>query len=146
MSQDGTLKLKSFDHFLIFHRKKLQELNTVHKLSLHERSILKEFCDILSTLETATNYTQRDQFKTSRFAIPCIRGLKNQLLLTNKKCHRNNKIINAFMESLKKRCTTYELNAVLKVAAIIDPRFKLAWCEDEEAASLQYMLQNEAAS
>ena len=32
------------------------------------------------------------------------------------------------------------------MAAIMDPRFKLAWCQDEEAASLKYTLQNEEAS
>ena len=64
----------------------------------------------------------------------------------NKNCHCNDKIMNAFMESLKKRCTTYELNAVFKMAAIMDPRFKFAWCQDEEAAFLRYILPNEAAS
>ena len=49
----------------------------------------------------------------------------------NKNCHRNNKIINAFMESLQKRCTTYELNAVFKMSAIMNPRFKLTCCQDE---------------
>ena len=115
----------------------------MHKLSLHERSVLKELCDILSSFETATNYTKGDQIITSSFGIPCIRGLKNQLFLMNK---NNNKIINAFMESLKNDVRLIELNAVFKMAAIMDPRFKLAWCQDEEAASLRCMLQNETAS
>ena len=50
------------------------------------------------------------------------------------------------MESLKNDARLMNLTPVFKMAAVMDPRFKLAWCPDEEAASLLYMLLNEAAS
>ena len=72
MSQDRTLNLKCFDHFLILHKTKWMSLilSTLHKLSLHERSVLSYviesyvICDILSPFETATNCTQGVQIIT----------------------------------------------------------------------------------
>lgn len=57
-----------------------------------------------------------------------------------------NKLVSALIKSIDKRLSIYEGKVLYKLAAILDPRFKLAWWKESEVQELQNVLTKEAES
>ena len=53
----------------------LDQLDTTHKLTHHDRILLGELCEILAPFEAATDFTQGDKVVTGSLVIPSVRGL-----------------------------------------------------------------------
>lgn len=83
---------------------------------------------ILEPFEEATYIGQHDKTVTASFIIPTIIGL--WIHLTNMKSRYNTSFITALSKSLDKRMVVYEDNEVVRLAACLDPRFKLQLCQD----------------
>ena len=120
------------------------DLDKVHKLTLYERSCLQDLCDIFVPFEEVTDITQGDKIVTCSFVVPCIRGLRIQMAEMHSRF--NNKLVGALRKSLDKRLSIYEDKLLYKLAAILDPRFKLAWCKESEVQELRNVLTREAES
>ena len=54
----------------------LDQLDTTHKLTHHDRILLGELCEILAPFEAATDFTQGDKVVTGSLVIPSVRGLR----------------------------------------------------------------------
>lgn len=104
---------------------KLNELDTKMKLNTHDRVLLQELCDILTPFETATDFTQGDQVVTASLVLPSVRGLRAELAEINTKF--NNKLVTTLRRSIERRLSVYEEQPSFRMAATLDPRFKLAW-------------------
>lgn len=100
------------------------DLGKVLKLTLYERNCLQDICDILVPFEEATDITQGDKIVTCSIVVSCIRGLRIQM--TEMYSRFNSKLVSALRKSLEKRLSVYEDNLLYRLAATLDPRFKLA--------------------
>lgn len=112
-------------------------------LSAYDRNILKDMLMILEPFEEATDCTQRQNSVSASFVIPCVRGLRFHL----KQVHTayNNVLVSGLLKSVEKRLHTYENNKVYQLAAILDPSFKLDWCNtEEEKVNMQLNLATQA--
>lgn len=54
-----------------------------------------------------------------------------------------NRIINTFRHSLKLRFVAFDKEKVFRLAAILDPRFKDAWCKEDELSALHKLIKDE---
>ena len=63
----------------------MQKLDYAGKLSPYENKILDELTDILTLLETATNFPQAQNQVTSSIVLSCIQGLWTELAELQKK-------------------------------------------------------------
>lgn len=118
------------------------EVDKQHKLSLYDRNCLQDLCDILVPFEEVTDITQGDKIVTCSLVVPSIRGLRVQL--DNMQSRFNNKLVSGLKHSLEKRLTVFEDKQRYKLAAALDPRFKLAWCKEGEVKEQQAALIKEA--
>lgn len=118
----------------------------MHKLTHYERNCLQDICDILAPFEEVTDMIQGDKVVTSSVVIPCIRGLKMQMADINMNSRVNGKLVTALKQSLERRLSVYEEKSLYKMAAALDPRFKLAWCKEGEVADQRAAFTKEAAS
>ena len=107
---------------------KLNQLETVH-LSAYERNILKEMVVILEPFEEATDYAQTENYASAGYVVPSIRGLRAHL--DEMKVSYNCGFVTALCRSVDIRLSQYEQSKSYLIAAVIDPRFKLAWCRYE---------------
>ena len=119
-------------HLRIPHEK-IDELNLAHKLSQYERIILTELCDLLTPFGTATDYTQGDKVVTASLVIPGNRGLRAQLM--NVSVQYTEPVRAALLKSIDRRFSAYEDKNSFQMAAILDSRFKLAWCHSKQESS-----------
>ena len=106
---------------------KLNALNTA-KLAAYERNTLKDFVEILSPFEEATDIALIENKVSSSLVIPCRRGIRGQLSTLRMKY--SNALVKELAESVELRLTIYESEDTYTTASILDPRFKLKWCKD----------------
>ena len=106
----------------------LDQLDTMHKLTHHDRILLGELCEILASFEAATDFTQGDKVVTDSLVIPSVRGLRAQLAAI--KAKYNCKMVQSLKKSVEHRLSAYEEQTSFQLAATLDPGFKLAWCKD----------------
>lgn len=122
---------------------KLEELKEAPTITLHERNILKDLIEILSPFEEATDFAQIQNHPSAGYVIPCIRGLRHQLICLQSKF--NTPLVTTLKLSLEERMTRFETDKTYQMAGILDPRFKLLWCQsDSERTSTKSLLINEA--
>ncbi|XP_053373931.1 zinc finger BED domain-containing protein 4-like [Mercenaria mercenaria] len=110
-----------------------EKLNLVEyslKLTSYERKLLSEICKILSPFELATNMIQNDKTVSASMTIPVTIGLKRHL--KNVQCDYNSNLVKRLRESTEQRMSIYEEEDTFVTAAILDPRFKLTWCEPDQ--------------
>ena len=106
---------------------KLDQLDTV-KLTGYERNCLSEVCEILKPFQTATDMVQGENSVTSSLVIPCIRGLQMKLVSLSAKY--KSRLVTALKESVEKRLSAFEDDKSFILATVLDPRFKIRWCND----------------
>ena len=77
---------------------KLDTVDTT-KLIGHDRHLPQDLCDVLTPLEGATNYTQRQNIVTSSYVVPCVIGL--EAALNNMHFSYNTGLVTALKKSVK---------------------------------------------
>ena len=104
-----------------------EELDYPSKLTKYEIKIISEITAILTPFELATVKSQVQNSATSSLIIPCIRGIRAELkeLFTTYK----SKMLTTLTSSLERRLLKYEEEDIFKLAATLDPRWKLDWCD-----------------
>ena len=55
----------------------------------------------------------------------------------------NNKLVCGLKHSLEKRLAVFEDKLLYRLAATLDPRFKLAWCKENEVKEIEGVLTRE---
>ena len=121
----------------------LQKLQSPYIPTAYELKILGEFAEIIEPFKEVTDRIQGEKIVTSSMVIICTRGLRaalQELQLTY-----NSKLLSSLKSSLEKRLQQYEEMACFKLAATLDPRFKLDWCTEEEVPQIRSLLTSTAS-
>ena len=126
------LQLKMLRSIVAVPSEKLDSLDT-QKLTAYERSVIKEIIEILTPFEEATDYAQIENYPSAGYVLPCIRGLEDQLNKMVTKYYSS--FIKALQKSLSTRMRVYEKKDDYLLTAVLDPRFKLLWCKDNNEKS-----------
>ena len=109
---------------------KLNETDASVKLTSYERKLLSEICNILEPFETATLLVQKEKNVSGSMPIPVTVTLKNKL--KDISCDYNSSLVNTLCKSLESRLSKYEEDDTYITASLLDPRFKVAWCDEEK--------------
>ncbi|KAJ8309282.1 hypothetical protein KUTeg_014156 [Tegillarca granosa] len=112
----------------------LHMLRSKVKLSSYERKLLQELCNILEPFEKATLLVQSENSASASLAIPVTCGLKHQICQIS--IDYSSKMISTLKHSIHSRLSVYENDDSFTIAAILDPRFKLRWCENEKVTKI----------
>ena len=123
-------QLKMIQSILAIPSIKLDSLD-VPKLSTYERNLIKEVVEILTPFEEATDFAQIEDYPSAGYVLPCIRSLKHQLANSITKPYHSSFVL-SLKDSLTRRMAIYETMNDYILAAILDPRFKLLWCQDDD--------------
>ena len=122
-------QLRMVKSILAIDPKKLDELQDAPKITLYERNVLNDIIEILTPFEEATDFSQVQNHPSAGYVIPCIRGLHHQL--SNLQSKFNTPFLATLKVSLERRMTPFETKKTYQLAGMLDPRFKLLWCKDE---------------
>ncbi len=109
---------------------KLSELEGAPNLTTYDRNILQDIVTILTPFEEATEFVQVGCVPSAGYVLPCAVGLAHHLRVTTSRY--NSAFFRGLKASLDRRMPYYERNETYILATILDPRFKLRWCNDED--------------
>ena len=109
---------------------KLNKTECKIQLSTYERKLLSELCTILGPFEHVTILVQKENNISASLTVPVTIGLRHQMHQISSTF--NNKMVSTFKRSIKERLSRYEEEESYVVAAVLDPRFKLRWCESDK--------------
>ena len=98
----------------------------------------KELFDVLQPFQFVTDLVQGDKVVTASFVISSVKGLRAELSSLHNKY--SNKLVTTLQASLEERLAKYEEMEHFQLAAILDPRFKLDWCSEEETQPMKSLL------
>lgn len=117
----------------------LKAVMSSSQASEQERLLLNELFDTLEPFEDAMDYIgkHKDNIPIS-FAIPCIRGLQRHLKCVNQSSCQ--KLLFQLKAGLIKKMSKFESSRMCKLAAVLDPRFKVTWCSQQEVSSIKDIL------
>lgn len=135
-------QLKMVRSVLAISEDKLQELEEAPVLSAHDRNVLRDLVEILTPFEEATDFVQVDLCPSAGYVIPCVKGLAHHLHKISLKY--KSPFVTSLAASFDKRMPYYEDTVVYKLAAVLDPRFKLRWCSDDTEKSHAIRLLSDA--
>ena len=110
-------------------------LNYAGKLNAYETTVVKDLVEILTPFKWATDLTEGQNVVTVSYIIPVVRGLKVQM---NSLCQKfNSRLTNTLRSSLHKRMDKYDVEEVFRIAAVLDPSWKMRWCKEHEATEMK---------
>ena len=135
-------QLKMLRSILRIPPEKLQEIDKVPMISNHERKLMNDIIEILAPFEEATDFAQTELVPSAGYVVPCVRGLQHELhkLL----CKYNSTFVRNLKSSLETRLVPFETNKCYQLASVLDPRFKLRWCNnDTEKENMKRVLKDE---
>jgi len=122
---------------------KLNEIECDFKLSSYERKLLNELCSVLQPFAHATELLQCDKDVSASMVLPSIIGLKmSSSSHSHSYCH---KLAASLNESIQTRLGQYESDEAYTMASILDPRFKLRWCKENEIEKNTSLLHEKVA-
>lgn len=116
----------------------LTELHCPIQLSAYELKIIHELCEVLEPFEEVTDRCQAEKAVTSSSVIPCVRGLRHAI--KDAKMTGNKKFVSTLQTSFERRLVKFEDMECFQMAATLDPRFKLDWCNGEEKITIKNLL------
>ena len=119
-------QLAMIKSLLIVSDTNMQMLDYDGKLNVREINVTKDILEILTPFKFATDLTQGENQVTASVLLPVIRGLRNEISRLEKKF--KTALVTTLKTSLESRHSQYEEDLTLQMAAILDPRWKLAWC------------------
>ena len=122
----------------------MQQLDYNGKLNVHELNIVKDIIEILTPFKWATDLTQGQNVVTVSYILPVIRGLRIEM---NNLCQKyNSRFTTTLKASFERRMFKYENEEIFKFAAVLDPRWKMAWCTEDESVELKHIILEKARS
>ena len=110
-------------------------INAVVFLTPYEIQLCTELVDVLQPFQLATDLVQGDKIVTASFVISSVKGLRVELSSLQDKY--SSKLVTTLQASLEQRLAKYEDMEHFQLATILDPRFKLDWCNEEETNSMK---------
>ena len=116
----------------------LNSLDYSGKPTAYEMKLVSELCEVLLPFEEATDAVQGELVVTSSMVLICIRGLRAELQRLRE--IYSSKLITALQASIEKRLAPYEGMDDFKLATMLDPRFKLDWCQNDESRDVRDLL------
>ena len=122
---------------------RIDGLNPALLPSAYERNIMQEMCDMLVPFEEVTKMAQKQESISSSLVVPCIRGLMRKVdTLT---ATYNGGLMQRLQTAAKDRLQPFEEESVFRMAAFLDPCFKLRWVRDSEEKAAMVMMAASAA-
>lgn len=109
---------------------KLNMTDCKYKLSSYERKLLNELCTILEPFEKATLLVQKEISVSGSLTIPVTLGLKHQVSQIS--VAYSSKMVHTLSDSINTRLSQFESDECYILASLLDPRFKIRWCETEK--------------
>uniref|UniRef100_A0A1X7UC99 Uncharacterized protein n=1 Tax=Amphimedon queenslandica TaxID=400682 RepID=A0A1X7UC99_AMPQE len=108
----------------------MQQIAFLDKPKAHEIKLLQDLCGILRPFEEATNIAQGQNIVTGSEVIICVRSLREQRekLAIKYNCQ----LVTSLQNALDERLSKFESMEIFKLATVLDPKYKLDWCTDEE--------------
>ena len=100
-------------------------------IALHQYQLLPCHGKFIYTVES--NHFHR--VVTGGIVVPCVRILKAELEVLSSKY--TSKFVLALKDSVHKRLTKYKEHDAFQTASVLDPRFKLNWCNESESQILR---------
>lgn len=119
---------------------KLRDIDEAAPLmSAHDKNTLWDLMEILTPFEEATDFVQVHLSPSAGYVIPCVKGLAHHLQQIYSRF--KSPFVGALRESFDKRMGYYKASNTYKLAAVLDPRFKLRWSSDEieKSATIQLL-------
>ena len=116
----------------------LNSLDYSGKPTAYEMKLVSELCEVLLPFEEATDAVQGELVVTSSMVLICIRGLRAEMQRLRE--IYSSKLITALQASIEKRLAPYEGMDDFKLATMLDPRFKLDWCQNDESRDVRDLL------
>ncbi|KAH6923307.1 hypothetical protein HPB50_027120 [Hyalomma asiaticum] len=108
--------------------------------------LLQDLLEVLAPLEEATN-ALRQSHETVGLVLPALRNL--QVSLT-RAVARDSFQLKTMAEKLLRSLETHFANSgndpVLLAGALLDPRFKIAWCDDQTACKMKEAIEKQRAA
>ena len=121
---------------------KLSLLEGAPCLSSYDRNILRDLIEILAPFEEATDFVQTENIPSAGYVLPCVRGLLHHVEQCSTRYHSS--FVLALKTSLNRRMPYYQDSETYVLAAMLDPRFKLRWCHEDEKSGYKELLNQEA--
>ena len=109
---------------------KLNKTECKIQLSTYDRILLSELCTTLGSFEHVTILVQKENIISASLTVPVTIGLRHQMYQISSTF--NNKMVSTFKRSIKEGLSRYEKEETYVVAAVLDLRFKLRWCESDK--------------
>ena len=107
------------------------------KPNVHELNVAKDLVEILTPFEWATDLTQGENKVTASVILPVVRGLRNEI--NNLQQKYKSRFVATLKSSIDTWLAKYEQES-FKIAAALDPRWKLAWCTAEESREIKQLI------
>lgn len=115
-------------------------------LSTNDVALLQDLLEVLAPLEEATNALRQPQ-ETVGLVLPALRNL--QVSLT-RAVARDSFQLKTMAENLLRSMETHFGHSwndpVLLAGALLDPRFKIAWCDDQTACKMKEAIEKQRAA
>ena len=121
---------------------KLSLLEGAPCLSSYDRNILRDLIEILAPFEEATDFVPTENIPSAGYVLPCVRGLQHHVEKCSTRYHSS--FVLALKTSLNRRMPYYQESETYVLAAMLDPRFKLRWCHENEKTGFKELLNQEA--
>ena len=116
----------------------MQQLDFSGKLNVYEIGIVKDLIEILTPFKWATDLTQGENKVTASIILPVICGLDVQI---GKLCEKfDSRLTRTLKSSFERRMFKYKNEEKFKLAAVLDPRWKMAWCTENESEELKHII------
>lgn len=93
--------------------------------------LLREVSELMEPFEEAFHLSRAEGRITASYVVPCIRGLRAHLEALRPSC-RLVPTVTRLGTVLRERLGRFEQSATYALCSMLDPRFKLRWCSEEE--------------
>ena len=143
-SQDSkwTSQLDTIRNLLYLSEEEFEKLGLTQFLK-EERDLLQELCTILYPIEHAMTLIQNSNNVSAGFIIPVTRGIKHKLDQITPV--HSEEMLSALKRSVQERLSRYEQDDTYITTSVLDPRFKLRWCSQEEQYRIKSVFLNKVS-
>ncbi|XP_033122539.1 uncharacterized protein LOC117121436 [Anneissia japonica] len=132
-------QLKKLKWLLSLPEKVIMAYSQQISLTPKDRLILREIIEVLEPFEDATDYILKSSTASVSYVIPCIRGLQHFLQTT--RVQHVTKMVQQLSQSTITWFASYQFNDTYLLAAVLDPRFKCNWCQENDLIKCMQLLE-----
>ena len=113
-------------------------------LTSYEKAVLRELVEVLEPFEEATDILQGDTYNSISLVIPSLLGLKRHLNDLNTR--HSTRLTTSLKSALNRRFGGTFDDPLYICSAMLDPRFKLNWSDNEEKHKKTFLEEAETGS